>query len=263
MSRWYLSLPKYVKEAKKKFVNSGYVKIDENKQSFLSALKQTNVGAQELLFSKIPNCFGFETVNDSLLENIASAKNYYDSFIRELKDELIKETIMLLKSKELQTGLAGYSIAWTDSISEAAKDKIYFNGAETILPILSDPENDEYALIGRLAKAVVGLRIEDWNDEFVDKYLGQLKLFIETIEEENNKSVHEEDLENATISDCYSITFIDEYGKTKKKTFERANCSKRAKLLYNLISNNLDEMGQAITPEEKRQVLMEILESLC
>ena len=37
----------------------------------------------------------------------------------------------------------------------------------------------------------------------------------------------------------------------------------RAKLLYNEITEAVDSMGQSISENEKRQVLMDILESLC
>lgn len=52
-------------------------------------------------------------------------------------------------------------------------------------------------------------------------------------------------------------------GKQKERTFGRVEYSKMAKLLKNEIMNSLDEMGQAISDSEKRQVLIEALESLC
>ena len=60
----------------------------------------------------------------------------------------------------------------------------------------------------------------------------------------------------------YEIQFVDESGKRTRKTFTREAYSKRAKLLYSDIENSIEEMGQSITLQEKRQVLMDILEKL-
>ena len=39
--------------------------------------------------------------------------------------------------------------------------------------------------------------------------------------------------------------------------------SNRGKLLYNQITQSLDSMGHAISEQEKRQIIMEILQKLC
>ena len=59
------------------------------------------------------------------------------------------------------------------------------------------------------------------------------------------------------------MVFVDESGNCSKKSFERIARSKRSNALYNRIDNAIREMGQSIPPQEKRQVLMEILEKLC
>ena len=47
------------------------------------------------------------------------------------------------------------------------------------------------------------------------------------------------------------------------KSFEKCEYSSRAKLLLNEITDAVDSMGQSISENEKRQVLMEVLEKLC
>ena len=44
---------------------------------------------------------------------------------------------------------------------------------------------------------------------------------------------------------------------------EKKEYSGRAKLLYNDITAAIEEMGQSISENEKRQILIEILERLC
>lgn len=52
-------------------------------------------------------------------------------------------------------------------------------------------------------------------------------------------------------------------GSAITKSFERVEYSNRGKLLFNQITQSLDSMGHALSEQEKRQILMEILKKLC
>jgi hypothetical protein len=56
---------------------------------------------------------------------------------------------------------------------------------------------------------------------------------------------------------------VDDGGKAVQRTFDRVERSKRSEVLYRRIDSAIKEMGHSISPQEKRQVLMEILEKLC
>ena len=45
--------------------------------------------------------------------------------------------------------------------------------------------------------------------------------------------------------------------------FDKTTYSDRGKLLYNEIATALNEMGQSISEQEKRQILMEFIEEMC
>ena len=46
-------------------------------------------------------------------------------------------------------------------------------------------------------------------------------------------------------------------------SFDSVECSPRANLLKNQIVSSLDEMGQAVSADEKRQVLFDVLKEMC
>lgn len=60
-----------------------------------------------------------------------------------------------------------------------------------------------------------------------------------------------------------TASYKDESGNSVTKRFTKIEGSKRGKLLYNAIISQLDSMGQAISEQEKRQILMEILKEMC
>ena len=59
------------------------------------------------------------------------------------------------------------------------------------------------------------------------------------------------------------LVFTDSEGNEVTRIIENTEYSNRAKLLYNDISAAVAEMGESISEQEKRQVLMDILKKLC
>ena len=116
----------------------------------------------------------------------------------------------------------------------------------------------------RISKALnllvyTDLNIEDWNQTTYMQFKNNLIIYKETAEsyvEENKKADnYEENLEE----NQYKISFFDESEKLLVKKFKKIEKSPRAKLLYNSIEAQLEAMGQSLSEQEKRQVLIEIL----
>ena len=119
--------------------------------------------------------------------------------------------------------------------------------------------NDEGAFVTKLAKTVTGLRPDDWDNKTIEIFTTKLSQYKKTAE-----SYHTEHrVENATLARNYRITFVNEDGSTTTRSFERVKTSGRGKLLHNQITRALEAMGQSISEQEKRQILMGILQNLC
>lgn len=111
----------------------------------------------------------------------------------------------------------------------------------------------------RIGKALVGLRLDDWNNNVAKTFAESLKTFIKTVED-YDKENHDHQKPG---SESYSITFKGEDGTEKIRCFEKIEYSKWANLLYQDIIGAIEDIGQSVTEQEKRQVLMDILSKLC
>ena len=60
----------------------------------------------------------------------------------------------------------------------------------------------------------------------------------------------------------YHINYIDVQGRPQIKTFNKVTYNNRGNILRNEIEEILDSMGASLSVDEKRQVLMEVLEKL-
>ena len=261
MKRWVMSLPKYAKEIK---TQAGGKRIESRHLSFVRLLKQ-NTSSYELLFDKLPKAYGYAgDFSSGLAENIIASKQFYDGLIDELRKTLIAQTKQIFMLHQNESIAARMSLAstvreWCDSISPSAFSHIFPDGTDKCLALFNTVTNDEDSFIVRLAKTATGLRIEDWDDNTINAYTRKLKQYKQTAE-----SYEEEIKQDETVSSTnYKVTFVEADGSATTKSFERVEYSNRGKLLYTQITQSLDSMGHALSEQEKRQILMEILKKLC
>ena len=261
MKRWFLSLPKYTKEAKK--FPDGTV-IDKRYQSMIKLLRQ-NLNSYELLFVKMPAAFGYSAeFNYGVIENISAAKKSYDNLITDLKLWLINKTkdLFVLPSNtraSIHMSLSSIITDWCESLDSKVFEQLFTDGTDKCLGLFQSVTNDEESFILRLAKLATDLRIEDWDNNTAQKYLQSLSRYKETATKFVGKVV----TESVHSTSTYQITFIDDNGVSTTKRFDKAEFSSRGKLLFNQITASLDAMGHAISEQEKRQIIMEILKKLC
>ena len=117
---------------------------------------------------------------------------------------------------------------------------------------------DENKFIEELARATTSLRIDDWSEITIEAFIKTVKDFVETIKNFKEK-INES---NEPTAGSYRITFIDETGKESYRTFDKAEYTKVAKLMYDDAAAMIDEYGDSLSTSEKRQVLIDIINKL-
>lgn len=261
MHRWYMSLPKYAKDSKKA-PDGG--KLRKDYQEMMKLLKQ-NVNGNELLFEKLPKAFGLNEFHESLADNVTSAKAYYDSYLSKVKKALRDEIKTIFVMQNLAPQVRRMSLSsvikdWCESIDQSAFEQLFTDGTDRCLGLFENISNDDDATISRLAKLSTDLRLEDWDDKIRDLFLQNVRMYKETAE--GHHGTQKENTEGVEAS-AYQISFTNDSGKMVTKRFERVENTGKGKLLHNQVTAALDSMGRSISTQEKRQILMEILKTMC
>ena len=132
MERWYLSLPKYVREKK--------LNVEKTYSDFLKQLKQ-NYGSQKLLFEKLPQVFQNQKCNKELAEKVFEAKKYFDKALSELIrtiSDFMKEMFLENSKNELkeQISLTSTIKDWTEKLPTSVFEQIFSNGTNKFLELL-------------------------------------------------------------------------------------------------------------------------------
>jgi uncharacterized protein YdiU (UPF0061 family) len=120
--------------------------------------------------------------------------------------------------------------------------------------------NDHSWFIKSLARNLTGLRIDDWEDDTIEAFSVALKRFKDSVEQQNEAR----DLHKCGLSGgSYYLSLVDDMGNKVIRTFDKTPYSERAKLFYNEVTNNIEEYGEAVSKQELRQVLLDIVDVLC
>ena len=261
MRRWYMALPKYAKELKRSAKGK---KVDKRYLAMLRLLKNST-GSHELLFDKLPTAFDYaDQFSIGLAENIDAAKKYYDNCITQLKKDLIQTVKEIFSISQSSNNLKASSLTsvikdWCESLDEKVFEQLFTDGTERCLGLFKMATNDEETLIARLAKTATDLRLEDWDSNTYEGFVANVKKYKATAEAYRSIDAAQEEV----LANAYQVTFAGENGQSFTKRFSRVDYSKRGKLLYNQVTDALDSMGQSISQQEKRQIIMDILKELC
>lgn len=264
IKRWYVSLPKYAKEMK---VAPDGSQIDKGYNAFMCLLRQNHSGF-EFLFDDIPRAFGYTGFVVGVVDNVFGAKRYYDEALNILSKHVCNRVKILFVSEAEKDHVNQMSLAsvikdWCETLDPMVFEQLFPDGTEKCLALFNSVSNDEKTFIARLAKATTDLRLDDWNDQTLDRCLENLIKYKKTAENFHALPTGEDDDQAMVNEDIYQLSFTSLNGVTETKRFEKVETSGRAKLLYNKIISELDSFGQAVTEAEKRQILMDVLKKLC
>ena len=242
-------------------------KIDRRHLKAIGCIKQDGSGFQ-LLFEQLPAAYGLgENYILELPTYIRSLKDEYDALLDGLKQTLIRRTKAMFSEKpieaESRASLAAIISDWNERLDPKTNEQLFSDGTHRLLELFKAVPNDEAAFIARLAKRMTDLRLEDWDDSMLGVCLKKLQDQKATAEAFHSVDDSKDHSDAAIRSSGYQVTFPTHDGRGVTKRFEFVQYGPRGKLLYNRITDTLSSMGQALSEQEKRQILMEILQELC
>ena len=238
--RWFLSLPKYAKEFN--FLPSGE-KISVENIKFRNILRQ-NLSGLDLIFKKFPEVFA----GDLNAEKILSAKKFFDSAVDELENYLLIESKKIFKA---ENNLLIKLREWCATLDKEIFEQLFADETEKFLRLIKSSA-DEKIFISDSAKLATGLNVGDWSERTAEIYFEKLRQFKNTAENFHLNENSEQ-----------KIIFVGSSGEKIIKRLENVELSPRGKLFFNQITSFVEAMGQSISLQEKRQILIEILQKIC
>ncbi len=255
---WYIGLPQVARNTNfDRTSPDNNAEMSRTRKKLFKVLRQIDLDADELLFERLPKVFDCLGLTEDLAEQIAAEKNSCDSYLNGVKDALIQKVVQIYEPGAPTAATLGSVLhGWIED--NPVIDTLVFNGVENqLVKAITQANGDDRVTIGRLAKAATALRIDDWNDDRFDDFIAVLETVKKKVE--NGQETENDPYGKHGIT----IAFTDKQGEPHSKTFAPSECGKRAQLLHRQITAALAEMGGSLQPEEKRQVVFDVLMELC
>lgn len=256
MRRWYLQLTKF--EVTTRLIcdkNGVIVQADNSIMRFRNALSNSEINAHEFLFKQLPDIFAVDTLANTLVE-VRKAYQKISTTYFNLHTKFINEIKVIFEANNDES-LTSTIANFYDDLKETTKEHLFSGKIGMFLDIAKHPNNDEFKLVEAIARALFNLRMGDFNDEIMNCFLDGVRSVREDILAYNAGA------ETATTAvGSYKIMFSDENGNSVTRQFDTTEDSQEGQFLYNELTSAIEEYGESISSDEKRQILFRILKDL-
>lgn len=255
---WYVELPQATRNNRYDHTCADSTQpISRTRTAFFKAIRRIETDSNEFLFEDLPRVFGSQPGSPKLIAAIREEKRECDEYLSESIGRLAIRLMALFDpAAHADATLGSVLHDWADK-NPATTTHVFSGVNNQVLSALMAANGDDRVTVNRLAKAATSLRIDDWNDARFEDFMRVVQDMKAEVEGVSSTGANNES------TNTVGIVFVDSDGVTRQKTFNVIECSGRSRLLKNSILACLSEMGGALRPEEKRQIVFEVLEGLC
>lgn len=248
MQAWYQSLSRIAQKSNIDLINNQ--NIPESYLKLRDSMMRYEINYRQFLFDDVKKIFKSD-LYDEIIKDIVSFKNYLDGYELNVKQLVIRKANEILNDK-YNGSLSNNIKLWYGSLENEKKTHLYSGSTNEFIKFASNIENNDINNINTITKIFTGLFIEDWNDETINDFLIEFEASIKSVE---NYEISSEGSNKGTIK-----IIIDEDENSLEKSFNKTEISEIGSMLLNAINESIDDFGESIDDNEKRNILMNILE---
>lgn len=255
MQNWYQSLSLFTKNHLMKIdISKNYKEfsnIDTEIIKLRKYLVKYDLNCREFLIKTLPNIINSDNY-DEIYEQIVKIKLYLDNRDNDVNKYLIDSTKSIIL-KEYEGSLSGALKSWYMSLRDDQKKHLFSSQCNKFMDMCSSDLKGDIETVQKLALIFTNLNIQDWNDLTFNIYFDELKQALNEIDNfaQNDKQI---DCDNITIQICKDGI------KSEEKSFYKEPISVNGTLLLNEIENAIDEFNDSVEDNEKRNILLNLLQ---
>lgn len=250
--RWFFSLPRFTRDSKL---------LSDKAKEVRRIIRQEGRSSLDVLFKELPKVLIQADINESnykiIFNEFKNVKEEMDSYFINSILTLERNMLVYIPRKNESNTLLGRLKHWYQNLDVQQRERLYSDGTQEVMDkIEAFSGENSIDFLKEIFSSISGLRPEDWNDSSLSIVENNFKEIINEVE-----SFKEYIDESAATSEII-ITFKNENSIQTKRTFKQASLSPTGEILQNLLSGYIEEYGDAITNNEKRLILLNLLEKI-
>ena len=254
--RWLFSIPRFTRDSKG---------LTQGAKTLRKLLKSENLTSTKLIFHELPNLFGVQSLTCenviSVISRLSTLKSEIDGYLSATIVNLEQDLVQLVELGTINSPTLLASLkTWYELLPSQKRNNLYSDGTQNLIDLVSSfAGENSIDFSNRLFINLTGLRPEDWNDQSVKGVPQILKDMLYEVTSFEYILRQEGDISAATEVE---ITFPQDNGTSIKRIFSKGSVSQTGNLLQNVLWSYITEYGDSVTNNEKRQIVLTILEKL-
>lgn len=252
LQTWFRGLSKFTRDHTMRYHEEEPTPVLQKMLKFKGQLLQYDINPHAFLFTDIPKFFDSENDYIRTLESLRTFAGEYNSFIDDTKTYLADKTKKVF-NRTIKGSLSSIMQDWYNSLPETTRTHVFSSEVNRFLHFIKENTSfDDNDVVSELAKCVTMLAVEDWNDQLVNTFLNDIKIYIDTV---NSFILEDED----TATEGTITLSLDYGGKVYENNITDTEISGIAETAMNNIESHLEEYGEAITAKERVAILLQLL----
>ena len=276
IQQWYFNLPAISRETNNYVAMYSTISSEIDKNSLIIASNKIKKklhspinNHSKFIFKNIVNLIDRDDVKhfEELLKVFKEAHDFYKTnlsrkIMEDVKNIFLNNSVNRMKKMCLISALT----IWFNNFNTTTKENVFSGSTRNFIGLIKEGIQDDDLCLDKLAPILTGIRIEDWNDKTINEFFSEINNIKNTVEKYDKDSSHikteSQNIVDDTVSnDEYIIISYNNFNEKNIKRIKKIEYknNKRANLLKNEIETSIDEMGESMSNEEMRQVLLEIV----
>ncbi|MBD7914582.1 hypothetical protein H9660_05440 [Clostridium sp. Sa3CUN1] len=249
MRRWMQSLSLYSQNHQRNINSDEYLRSEII--NLRKELVKYEINYRGFIFNDLLKYLNVDSYHECINE-LKDIKEYLDTHDEKVRQYLINETNKIIDSN-YKGSLSGNLNTWYSSLSDEQKGHLYNTETNDLLRFIQKSNNNEIDIINNLVYIFSNLAVEDWNDNSINVYLNGIRSSKEQVEN------YELSIDSDNNNGLVKIVFESDDSETIEKTFNKVEVSPLGSTLCNAIEEIIEEYGDSVNDNEKRNILMDIL----
>lgn len=249
MKAWFNSLCLYTKNHKIN-IRTGN-SIDKGIIKFRNEIVKFDLNYRKFIYDDLLRIFEVDSYSECI-EKLIKMKKALEVHIDEVRLYLSEEIVNIFN--ETYKGSPINALRnWFNNLNKDKKTYIFDGNTKELIDLVKEMDNNSIIVIDRICNIYTNLSVEDFNDVNVNILLDGLKES-KRIVEELELSIDKEN--NGQIK----IILKDDRNNDVERVFDKEPISNIGEMLLNSLEEAIDSFADSIDNNEKRNVLMNILE---
>ncbi|SJZ77689.1 hypothetical protein [Selenihalanaerobacter shriftii] len=252
IKEWYQALPKYARETK--MISKDSLKLSKIINRRTSEIQKVllEVMPKKLIGSNLAS-ENIDDLEEIIYDFVKEHNQAYSQLVTRLQIEICDEF-----TENCNQGFKASLSSWYQSLEEQTKNYTYsreINAFLNILRKLQISEMNEEQLLKELAVTLTGFDIKDWDDNIEDDFLNS----IQEIKGEVEGHKITTDIEKEST---YEFALVDVDGQKYERNFKEVELEGLAQILENKVKSSFEDIGNAVSDQEKQQILVNLLKMM-